>query len=1089
MKPLLANCQRIILVVIASGTLNLAMINGQDVPVEDRVPAKVAEKPVIANLIERLRILRVNVSKLGDKHPAKKKLLVQIEELEKQLAERVAIEAPAPVRSPFKASERKEIGESKINSTELGGATTPSESSVEAVSSLPALQRLNRGVWGENVVVPRIQNGFDLRLQKTYTPLKFDRLQSVGLFPALGLMWGIENDIQSNSGRIWQWQDWNDTTKQSLFLESDDHILDFVFASDFEKTGIAYVLQSESVPSDADGENKSSRRILKLYRRLLDRYPPFAVQDAGGELIAEADTDRDEAARLFRYGQGVIGFFVGADAKLTHAIDGVRSVEWGKGCWLLGMDRNSLSAGPSANDVKILDASHRSCLVGYDKDRIVFGVDEGSGWGLYDVLIGRSDAAERVLGMPVAVPTRGVVFQGPVRSIAQQGLVFGDAATGSIWLAPLFGETRGQAIELCRTSREVLSIAMDSVGEPIVITGEGVFRLGRVDIKERSLDDVIPRFLSDTQWFEDPKKLIPAVGFLEYRINEKDLLDGVTSRQMIGLPGNGYVDIGSPGHWRFPDRTIAIRTVVKTQEWNEEGNQIPLETRVLVKRDGEWLGLRYAWNDTGDDAELVASQKDTVPSSIKNLSRKDLRCGTAGTENCNSCHSGSVSDYLLGFNRQAIDLPLTGFTQEDQIAALYDAKVLGRYTPRLDALMNPGSERSVGILVEGVGGASLDVEQPQPKPSLEMDWFERSLVENNLKHWLDAVPTPNGFLAPNLDSNWEKREDQTGTIVSQSQLICVLSVGCRVTGDKKYFVEMERGCEFLLQHFVDQKHGGFIWSVEPDGTSKSRIKDSYGHAFGIFGLSHAYMITGNDKYKRAALAAWLTVRSKMMDPYGGLYFKAGEDFSNPSGESQNPVMHYFEALLALYDATRVPEVLADADGIASFVTTRLWRSPGFIPEGFSAGWRVPEENATGVHVVIGRQAEWAFLLSHGVELGLSPRYLRFGHKLMDYAMQNGYDDEKGGLGEPPSRQAKESWQQAEFLRALVRYADRHGLADFWAPAEKTRQLIQSDFIDSVHGGWPDRTTGDKGSEWHCGYHEVGMYLEGMRVAKRRGNHE
>jgi mannose/cellobiose epimerase-like protein (N-acyl-D-glucosamine 2-epimerase family) len=185
----------------------------------------------------------------------------------------------------------------------------------------------------------------------------------------------------------------------------------------------------------------------------------------------------------------------------------------------------------------------------------------------------------------------------------------------------------------------------------------------------------------------------------------------------------------------------------------------------------------------------------------------------------------------------------------------------------------------------------------------------------------------------------------------------------------------------------------------------------------------------------------------------------------------------------------VPEVLADADGIASFVTTRLWRSPGFIPEGFSAGWRVPEENATGVHVVIGRQAEWAFLLSHGVELGLSPRYLRFGHKLMDYAMQNGYDDEKGGLGEPPSRQAKESWQQAEFLRALVRYADRHGSTEFWAPAEKTRQLIQSDFIDPVHGGWPDRTTGDKGSEWHWGYHEVGMYLEGMRVAKRRGNHE
>ena len=1061
----------------------------QEVPIEERVPADIADRPVVANLVERLRILRVNESKLGEKHPSRKNIRAQIDSLEKQLAERIAIDAPPPVRSPFKPSESKEMEKPRVKPTETGVETKPSASPAEAPTPIPALQRLSRGVWGEKVVIPRLQSGFDLRLQATYTPLKVDCLSSVGVFPALGLMWGIENEHQLTGGRIWQWQDQNATSNRSSFIESDEHILDVVFANDFEKTGIVYFLQSESVSIDSDGGNESRRRHLKLYRRILDRFPPFAVLDRVGDLMAEAESDYDYDARLFLYGRETVGLFVGPYAKLTRTIDGVRSVEWGKGCWVLGMDASSPGPGPLANELTMLGTSHRSSLIGYDKDRIVFGVEEGSEWVLHEVLIGRNGAPERLLGMSVTEPIRGVIVKGSVSSLPQRGLLFGDATTGSIWLVPLFGQKRGQAIELCKTSRELHSIGLDSVGEPIVVTGDGAYQLNRLDTKERSLASVPPQFLSDTQWFEDTKKLLPASGFIEYKVNEKDLLDGFTSRQMIGFPADGFVDIGSPGRWRFPERTISIRTLVKSHEWSEEGGPIPIETRVLVKRDGEWFGLRYVWDDTGGDAELVShiESADSAPTDI--VSRKKLRCGTVGTANCNSCHSLSHNDYLLGFNSHMIDQPLSGFSYSDQIAALYDARVLGRSMHRLEAMMNPVRESKPGILVGEVEPASIVGSRDDSMAPFVSAWFAKSLIEDNLPHWLNAVPSENGFLKPKLAADWSAKDEQFATIVSQSRLIYTLGMGYIATSDKRYLVEMERGCEFLLQYFVDQKDGGFIWSVEPDGTSKDRIKDSYGHAFGIFGLSHAYMITKNEKYKKAALAAWLSTRTKMMDPYGGLYFKAAEDYSNPSGASQNPVMHYFESLLALYEATRIPEVLVDADSIADFVTTRLWRSPGFIPEGFDSGWRVPVENDSGVYIVIGHQAEWAFLLSRGVELGLSPRYLRFGQKLMDYAMEHGYDEVMGGLGEPPSRQAKGSWQQAEFLRALMRYADLHGRTEFWEPAEKTRQLIESNFMDPKLGGWPDRTTGDKGSEWHCGYHEVGMYLEGMRVAKRRGNHE
>ena len=368
--------------------------------------------------------------------------------------------------------------------------------------------------------------------------------------------------------------------------------------------------------------------------------------------------------------------------------------------------------------------------------------------------------------------------------------------------------------------------------------------------------------------------------------------------------------------------------------------------------------------------------------------------------------------------------------------------------------------------------------------AIDGKWMRSNLIDENLVRWLGASLTKNGFLRPNLDKQWKPKESQFATIVSQGRLLYVFSAAHRLTGEDRYRIAAERGGDFLLKYFGDNFNGGFYWRVTPDGAVSDRNKNLYGQAFAIFGLSHAYLATRNDRYRQEAMACWQTCKRNLRDNSGGYFADAQEDFSKPNGHTQNPIMHMFEALLALYDATGSTEILEDVECIAEFVCNRLLvAESGFIPEAFDSTWTIPAESNGVVWIEMGHQPEWAFLLSEGVERGLPRSYLTKGNRLLNYAIERGYDPVNGGLGESEDPKKKGAWQQAEFVRALIRYSDLHGRDDLLPILAKSLKLIQTDFIDPVDGGWPEYGTGDKGNIWKVGSHEVGMYLEGIRATK------
>ena len=126
--------------------------------------------------------------------------------------------------------------------------------------------------------------------------------------------------------------------------------------------------------------------------------------------------------------------------------------------------------------------------------------------------------------------------------------------------------------------------------------------------------------------------------------------------------------------------------------------------------------------------------------------------------------------------------------------------------------------------------------------------------------------TPNGFYQPYLGRDWKPRNEQRGTLVSQTRAIYVMAAGYEVTGDKVYYDAMIKAADFLIEYFGDKKDPG-RWAsvVGPDGKVLNASFHAYGYTHVIFAMAHAYRASKDKKYLDAALATARAVSTSMVE--------------------------------------------------------------------------------------------------------------------------------------------------------------------------------------------------------------------------------
>jgi mannose-6-phosphate isomerase len=224
----------------------------------------------------------------------------------------------------------------------------------------------------------------------------------------------------------------------------------------------------------------------------------------------------------------------------------------------------------------------------------------------------------------------------------------------------------------------------------------------------------------------------------------------------------------------------------------------------------------------------------------------------------------------------------------------------------------------------------------------------------------------------------------------------------------------------LQRHFHDAEHGGWFYSIDPQGAPLDTGKDLYTHAFILFACAH-YWGKVREPLVESTLNAALEVVTRRFATGDGLYEASlGRDWSTcQSGPLQNPLMHLAEAFLAVLsvrDDTHVRQALLSLCDAMS----RQFVDPGqrvMMEKPLKAvdNWFEP-----------GHQFEWYFLLASSPLLqgGKLHAALELSFSLTE---EHGVDPDGGAVCamlslEPqttPRDATQRIWAQAEYLRALT----------------------------------------------------------------------
>ena len=242
--------------------------------------------------------------------------------------------------------------------------------------------------------------------------------------------------------------------------------------------------------------------------------------------------------------------------------------------------------------------------------------------------------------------TGGIVYRGTTFPELTGAYIYGDFSTGQIWAA---WQEKGQLVRnecIADTSFGITNFCETPQGDILVVdyNGNAIHKLARAP--QSRANAPFPHKLSETGLFLDTAAQKPHPALIRYEVNAPAWHDDAASERAIALPGTARIEYTDGRGWNFPNGTAIAQTL------NRDGKR--LETRILLRAQGEWAGYSYAWNEAQTDATLVPKEGLTQP---------DWRFPSR--QECTLCHS-RAANFVLGLS--TVQLNRKGSDGENQIA-------------------------------------------------------------------------------------------------------------------------------------------------------------------------------------------------------------------------------------------------------------------------------------------------------------------------------------------------------------------------------------------------------------------------------------
>jgi cellobiose epimerase len=413
-------------------------------------------------------------------------------------------------------------------------------------------------------------------------------------------------------------------------------------------------------------------------------------------------------------------------------------------------------------------------------------------------------------------------------------------------------------------------------------------------------------------------------------------------------------------------------------------------------------------------------------------------------------------------------------------------------------------------------------------------------TKNLLNKWYPLViDKKNGGYFTNISYDFKIAPIQNKMIVTQARQMWTASKAAILFENKTYAETANHGFEFLKNFMWDKDFGGFYQMRDSQGKTCDYMgffdeKRTYGNAFGIYGLTALYEFTKNENILSFAMEAFNWIEEHAFDPKYKGYFqfltREGKVFDKKSTyktkaydeielgyKDQNSSIHLLEAYAELYRVSRSENVKEKLQELLLLIRDIITTPKGYLNLFFKPDWKhvsfnnssreVIEKNIRLDHISFGHDYETAFLMleaSYALGLKHDKETLIVAKKMVDHAIVNGWDNEKGGFFDAGYyfngdnkctivQATKNWWAQAEGLNVLLimsrLFPENEIYYNFFL---KQWEYIKNYLIDFKYGDWfeggldkePHFQKGPKGHIWKAAYHTGRALMNCIKILSR-----
>ena len=387
---------------------------------------------------------------------------------------------------------------------------------------------------------------------------------------------------------------------------------------------------------------------------------------------------------------------------------------------------------------------------------------------------------------------------------------------------------------------------------------------------------------------------------------------------------------------------------------------------------------------------------------------------------------------------------------------------------------------------------------------IEVNHF-RSEVVSNIKEsvlpfWINYSVDPSGGFYGTVyrDGTPDKNAPKGGVL--NARILWTFSQAYRLYGGDEYLNMANRAQRYFIDHFIDPIYGGTFWQINADGTpQKGDIKQTYGLAYAVYGLSEHYRATGNSESLQKAIEIYNVLEDKVRDHKLDGYIesftrdwktpeKIGYDGDGKATKTMNTHIHVLEAYTSLYRVWKNDALKDRLESLINLLTTKLYDSNRkHLIIYCDNNWN----NLADIDSY-GHDIETSWLLSEAAEVLGKEKVIEKVNKIavdmVDVALKEGVSKMGSMMYERNGEHYRKDsswWCQAESVLGCINAYQITGNEKYLDYAYQFWSFIKKYHVDNKYGEW-FRSVSEEGipnlkeakiSLWNCPYHNGRMGFE------------